>query len=337
MVVNNPNNWHWVDKNCIDWSSKYFKDKLVGLDASGDGKSVVVLSISSTEGDVEVCQRKGKVISIFDLRIVLSIEGKVNDDKDFKGSITIPELAYDTEEDDIQFDISIYNEDSDSEAMRPFTRKNLTPKIRKALMEFGKDLIRENGSDVQLNKENTSTFTRGNQESLHNAGVSKDLPKTQPEAQTKPVNVSGRANESEKSTVPKYNTSTLHLEPTFNTTSEELYVTLLDQQRVSAWTRSNAHIEAKEGTDFSLFGGSISGKILKLVKNERIVQLWRLDSWKKGHFAKLDLQLKQGASETTMVVKWSGIPIGEEDRVRGNFQDYYERSIKITFGFGAVL
>lgn len=38
-----------------------------------------------------------------------------------------------------------------------------------------------------------------------------------------------------------------------------------------------------------------------------------------------------------LVVKWSGIPVGEEDRVRGNFEDYYIRSIKITFGFGAVL
>lgn len=71
--------------------------------------------------------------------------------------------------------------------------------------------------------------------------------------------------------------------------------------------------------------------------NERITQLWRLLDWKDGHYAQLDIQLKQGSGETKMVVKWTGIPIGEEDRVRNNFEDYYVRSIKITFGFGAVL
>lgn len=331
MVVNNPNNWHWVDKNCIDWTKVYFNEKLVGVKVStADGKDAHVDSISSVEGDVEVCQRKGKVISIYDLRLVLNIAGNVSPEKSFKGSITIPELAYDTEEDELQFDISIYNEDADTEKVRQVIKKDLVPKLRSALMAFGKDLIQTHGSDIQHEKDQVkSKFTSENQQ----ASVKKA-----PAEQPKPVVPKAEAPAaSTSSRVPKYNTSTLHLEPTFNTTAEQLYITLLDAPRVSAWTRSQAQIEAKEGSEFKLFGGSILGKILKLVPNERICQLWRLDSWKSGHFAELDIQLKQGAGETTMVVKWSGIPIGEEDRVRGNFVDYYERAIKLTFGFGAVL
>lgn len=338
MVVNNPNNWHWVDKNCIDWARNYFTEKLVGTQyTTEDGRSVEVKSVSSLEGDVEVCQRKGKVISLFDLRIILDIEGVSGADKEFKGSITVPELAYDTDEDEIQFDISIYKEDSDSEKMRLVTKKELIPVLRKKLLVFGTDLIQSQASDIQLESNLVnSKLTKENQTETSIASTptapkkAAPIPKSASTATSKPSTATS-------SNIPKYNTATLHLEPTFNVTAEQLYITLLDEQRVSAWTRSHAQIEAREGSEFKLFGGSISGQIKKLVPNERIVQSWRLEDWKSGHYAELDIQLKQGAGETTMVVKWSGIPIGEEDRVRGNFEDYYVRSIKITFGFGAVL
>lgn len=339
MVVNNPNNWHWVDKNCIDWAKSYFDEKLARSKVqTDDGKSVTVSSVSSLEGDVEVCQRKGKVISLFDLRIILNIEGVSAPDKTFKGSITIPELAYDTDAEEIQFDISIYNEDSDSEKMRLVTKRDLLPVLRQRLLAFGRDLISSHGSDIQLNSDLVnSKFTKENQ-----IESSKKLSAAAASAALSGVAASTASTASKPTTtsssnVPKYNTATLHLEPTFNTTAEQLYITLLDGQRVSAWTRSQAQIEAKEGTDFKLFGGSVTGQNKKLVLNERIVQSWRLEDWKAGHYAELDIQFKQGGGETTMVVKWSGIPIGEEDRVRGNFEDYYIRSIKITFGFGAVL
>lgn len=337
MVVNNPNNWHWVDKNCIDWSRAYFEQKLAGASAEDAGKTVKVSSVSSVEGDVDVSQRKGKVISLFELKIVLGISGfcKSENEGAFSGSITVPELAYDTEADEIQFDTSIYNEDSDSEKMRAVIKAKLLPQLRVLLAKFGSDLIQEHSSDIQLASDKvSSTYTKGNQQPsgapAPKVVPSPAAPKAQPAA-PKPSSLS---------LVPKYNTSTMHLEPTFNTTAEQLYVTLLDGQRIAAWTRSAPQIEAfppKEGSSFSLFGGSITGKLIKLVPNERITQLWRLEDWKSGHYAELDIQLMQGAGETQMVVHWLGIPVGEEERVRNNFQDYYVRSIKITFGFGAVL
>lgn len=338
MVVNNPNNWHWVDKNCIDWSKTYLNEKLIGLSASESDSSVEVVLVSSVEGDVEVCQRKGKVISLFDLRIILSFEGNAGDKK-FKGSITVPELAYDTEEDEIQFDISIYNEDSETEAGRLLAKKALVPKLREILLHFGSDLISTHSSDIQLESDKVnSVFTKANQQgsTAGTKAVPKKVnaPAPAPKAETKASASSSSSN------VPRYNTSTLHLEPTFQTTAEQLYVTLLDSQRIAAWTRSAPQMEAfppKEGSEFKLFGGSITGKFVKLVPNEHITQLWRLEDWKSGHYAQVDILLKQGAGETMMVVKWTGIPVGEEDRVRGNFEDYYVRSIKIIFGFGAVL
>lgn len=347
MVVNNPNNWHWVDKNCIDWTRNYFNEKLLQLTVE-DGKQLVgIKSISSVEGDVEVCQRKGKVISLFDLKLTLEIGGVAGESESpFKGSIVIPELAYDTTEDELQFDVSIYNEDKENEGMRSVVKSKLIPQLRQALGRFGKDLISTHSEDIQLSEDKVnSAFTKENQQkSGSTAAPAKTTPaptKAAPAVvKTAPTPAKATSTESSNSSIPKYNTATLHLEPTFNTTAEQLYITLLDPARLAAWTRSPPQIDAfppAEGSSFKLFGGSISGKLTKLVTNERITQLWRLDDWKSGHYAQLDIQLVQGAGETKMVVKWSGIPIGEEDRVRGNFENYYIRSIKITFGFGAVL
>ncbi|GMF04845.1 unnamed protein product [Ambrosiozyma monospora] len=75
MVAINPNNWHWVDKNCYDWSKEYFTKNLVGLKSSNEKANVEIKSLKELTGDVEVCQRKGKVISLFDLQLKLGFEG----------------------------------------------------------------------------------------------------------------------------------------------------------------------------------------------------------------------------------------------------------------------
>lgn len=351
MVVNNPNNWHWVDKNCLNWSKDYFKQHLVGLKSEKAGKKVEVTTVASVEGDCEVSQRKGKVISLFDLKLVLQYDGTTDaadENQNVSGSITVPELAYDTEEDDIQFDISVYNEDSTKDQIRSLIKSDLIPQLRDLLTNFGPDLIKTHSADIQLESDKVdSAFTKANQEAqlqAKNKAKAQETAKAEEKAKASSTNTSANTSSATTSKpssyVPKYNTSSLHLEPTFNTTAEQLYLTFLDPQRIGAWTRSPPLIDplpAKVGSNFKLFGGSISGKFTQLIPNERIVQDWRLEDWKDGHYAKLDISLNQGTSETNMVVNFAGVPVGEEDRVRGNFEEYYIRSIKLTFGFGAVL
>ncbi|KAI0464722.1 hypothetical protein LJB42_002345 [Komagataella kurtzmanii] len=334
MVVNNPNNWHWVDKNCIDWSRQYFKEALLGLESKGEAATVAISDLTSVEGDVEVCQRKGKVISLFDLKLVLEFIGSTNaaTSKTIKGSITIPEVAYDSERDDYQFDVSVHsNPDVDNqteEQIRALAKSKLIPQLREKLFQFGVDLIKVHGSDIQLPAEQVkSQYTKSNQ-------LQKEKVNTQIFKESTPVSIDGS---NSSSRVPKYNTSTLHLEPVFNTSADQLYMTLLDKARVAAWTRAPPNIEPKEGSSFELFGGNISGKIEKLESNKKIVQSWRLATWEKGHYAQLEISFHQGSTETKMEVNFTGIPVGEEDAVQSNFEEYYIRSIKVTFGFGAVL
>lgn len=119
MALHNPNNWHWVNKDVRPWTQDYLSKELVGIKAAkGDGTTAEISRIMSMEGDVDVSQRKGKVITIFDVRLQLEFTGKVPAKKEAKkeaddeekeegdglqevsGSITIPEVAHDTEEDE---------------------------------------------------------------------------------------------------------------------------------------------------------------------------------------------------------------------------------------------
>ena len=110
MALHNPNNWHWVSKDVTPWAKDYLGKELVGMKAEKDGVNVEVSKVLSMDGDVEVSQRKGKVITIYDVRLQLEytgkvpkkgeIEGEENDTQDISGTITIPEVAHDTEEDE---------------------------------------------------------------------------------------------------------------------------------------------------------------------------------------------------------------------------------------------
>jgi len=53
MVLHNPNNWHWVNKDASSWAKTYLETSIKGIKA----------------------ERKGKVITIFDLKLVIEYSG----------------------------------------------------------------------------------------------------------------------------------------------------------------------------------------------------------------------------------------------------------------------
>lgn len=68
----------------------------------------------------------------------------------------------------------------------------------------------------------------------------------------------------------------------FMCTAKDLYQALLDPGRVKAWTRGDATISPTVGTEFKLFNGNVSGKIMELVEDKKIVMTWRFKRWPKG-------------------------------------------------------
>lgn len=350
---------HWVDKNCIDWSRAYFKSHLIGVSGTSSAASAKISGVKTCDGDVDVCQRKGKVISLFDLNLVLTFEGRLLSSDTTEdaaaaavgtsnGEISIPEVAYDSEESDFVFNLSAVKED----AVREVVKKQVVPQLRKLLFQFGKDLIKEHGSGIQHPVDQVkSSFTRANTiasqaEISGNGGVS-DAEARALAAAKAGADGSGSGTGA-GSAVPKYNVeSPIKTETSFHAAAADLVQVFLDPGRVSAWSRSTAIIKPEEGFNYTLFGGNISGTILKVPSSSStsssssttplIEMTWRLREWKEGHSANLTLNFDQKTDETTCKVTWTGIPLGQAEAVKRNFEEYYVKPIKITFGYGAVL
>jgi activator of HSP90 ATPase len=75
MVLHNPNNWHWVNKDASVWTKQWIEDNVKELKAEEDGVTAQLDKLISMDGDVDVNQRKGKVITIFDVKLVIEYSG----------------------------------------------------------------------------------------------------------------------------------------------------------------------------------------------------------------------------------------------------------------------
>lgn len=78
MVLHNPNNWHWVNKDVSEWAKEWFNENLTKLSVEDGDVKAKISKITSMDGDVDVSQRKGKVITIFDVKLVLEYSGKAS-------------------------------------------------------------------------------------------------------------------------------------------------------------------------------------------------------------------------------------------------------------------
>lgn len=116
MVLHNPNNWHWVNKDVSEWARDYLERSLTVISVEEGDVSAKITQVETMTGDVDVSQRKGKVITLFDVELKLAwegitnvilfmsvssfSEGKIRNGETVSGSISVPEVAHDTEEDE---------------------------------------------------------------------------------------------------------------------------------------------------------------------------------------------------------------------------------------------
>jgi len=323
MVLHNPNNWHWVNKDVSAWTKEFLEARIKEVSAEENGVTAQLDKLISMDGDVDVNQRKGKVITIFDVKLVIEYSGKTKDDEDVSGTITVPEVAHDTEENEYVFDIDIYSDASSKAPVKDLVRANLVPQLRKQFAKLGPALIAEHGKDIQ--------HAPGSGPS---SGVSTPKLHTPSPAPASFTTTQTKGNSS-------VNTTTVTDTEEFRAPASELYQTFTDPQRITAFTRAAPKIfeGAKKGGRFELFGGNVSGEYLELVEPTKIVQSWRLDQWPKGHFSRLEINFDQNDVDnvTVMRVSWSGVPVGQEEVTKRNWGEYYVRSIKQTFGFGTIL
>lgn len=322
MVLHNPGNWHWTSKDCRPWAKSWFEKELL-IEAFDKKAKVATDKLQESTGDCDIAMRKGKIITIYDMKLVLGFSGSLADAEETKveGKITVPEVMHDNDQDDYVFEVEVFSETKEKSVVKELIKVDIIPRVRTLLQKFPEALIEAHGKDVLIASQAGVTPTVGTANNASNASTATTSARSPSSSTGKKIT----------------NTSSISETYEFQTLAKELYVTFLDKARVAAWTRAAPNLEPAVGGRFSLFNGNIEGEFLELEENAKIVQTWRLQAWPKGHFAKLSLSFDQGLDGTNLRMVMDDVPLSQEDVVKTNFDQYYIRPIKTTFGFGAVL
>lgn len=112
-------------------------------------------------------------------------------------------------------------------------------------------------------------------------------------------------------------TSAIQQRVRFNVSPARLFKLYMDSRQHSAATHAKAMVSRKVGGKFSAFDGVITGKMLAIVPDRMIVQVWRAKHWRKT-----DL-------DSVLVLKFSKIKDGTQiDLVHVNVPEHDHKGVK---------
>ncbi|KAF8743357.1 Activator of Hsp90 ATPase, N-terminal, partial [Rhizoctonia solani] len=305
-------NWHWKNKNVTPWAKTWFEQELVTVSHSEGGSEVKITSVNEVDGDCELGQRKSKLITIYDCKVVLSWTGENKDGSKAEGKLTIPEVSHEQSDglSDYVYDWTLKTSSTpEVDALYALAKSKLPSLLAERFTAFRTAMLDTHGKDLQV---------AGTPGASGAATPSISAPTNAASSLSKPV----PAKEVSKGIT---NSAVVTVDASFMASAAELYEFLTDEKRIPAWTRNQAQSDTSVGGSYSLFGGGVTGKYIELQKPNKIVSTWRLNSpsWPSDHDGKLTITLDQQTDSTKVEFKLSGVPLGQEDETRKNLEGYY--------------
>lgn len=104
-------------------------------------------------------------------------------------------------------------------------------------------------------------------------------------------------------------------------TPDQVYLGLTNHLTIHLWSGEETVMEEKEGTEFSMFEGSISGKILELEAGKKIVQQWYFGEEEEESI--VTFLLHQKNNNTSLELRHSNIPDEAYDDIVEGWNDVY--------------
>ncbi|KAI9140235.1 activator of Hsp90 ATPase, partial [Paraphysoderma sedebokerense] len=317
----NVGNWHWREKNCMPWAKDYMNQHLPNITTKSGDVEVKITSVDSVDGDAILSVRKGKLITIFDLQLKLKWSGQCEPSITATGSIHIPEIAHDTDPDDIVFDITVDDESGLKDKIKQVVRKQLSQDVKKVLLKFGKDLVEANSTDVYI----------------ENATKSVHLPRASLEERRLDASSAREtASAPTQTPVPVKTVKTTELKNTveFVAPPSDVFGALTNPQSVRIWSEGGM-VEGQENGKIDLFKGMVTGSIEKLDQNTHmLVMKWRLKDWPADHYSTVTITLTPTSSSTVLNFKQTGVPSADAEKTKSVWNDWYWRRIKGVYGWG---
>lgn len=105
-------------------------------------------------------------------------------------------------------------------------------------------------------------------------------------------------------------------------TPEEVYNALTNPFTIQLWTGEDAEMTTEEGSEFSMWGGSITGKNLEFIPNQKIEQEWYFGDQEEKSI--VTIKLHPHKKGTSVELRHSNIPDEEfEDFAEGWDESYF--------------
>jgi activator of HSP90 ATPase len=112
---------------------------------------------------------------------------------------------------------------------------------------------------------------------------------------------------------------------------EEIYEVLMDSRKHAKLTGASANISREVGGTISAYDGYIEGKNVELVRNRRIVQLWRGSDWPEGVFSRVTFALHKISGGTHISFRQSGVPDIQYTAIKQGWIDFYWEPMRKRF------
>lgn len=115
----------------------------------------------------------------------------------------------------------------------------------------------------------------------------------------------------------------IHAEP------KDVYNALTNQVMIEIWTGEAAEMEEIAGSEFSMWDGSITGKNLEFVKDQKIVQEWYFGD--QDEPSVVTIRLHPHKNGTSMEVRQTNIPDDAYENIAEGWNGDYFLSLNQLF------
>jgi len=106
----------------------------------------------------------------------------------------------------------------------------------------------------------------------------------------------------------------------------DIFACLINPTTIELWSGFPAKIEAKEGTEFEIWGGDISGKILKIDPEKILVEQWYFEGQEEDSIVTIKLhEINNGVS---VELNHTNIPDEVYDEFVTGWEEYFFGEIK---------
>ncbi|KAI8476840.1 MAG: activator of Hsp90 ATPase [Monoraphidium minutum] len=336
----NVNAWHWQEKDCAAWARRRLGELFDGA-LLVEAPRITTTGLDSLSGDVFLNNRRAKLVASYELKLVIGWRGTGDDGVEGAGTIELPYLADENEDEDAEVKVAPADESTAAAALRDaLLRRGGREAVRKLVGQFVSEL--KAGAPLKGGKDEDAGAPgqEGGGAAAAGSGAAASSSGAATGAKAAPVAKAGAANGGGKAASSR---TRLELERHFYCRAADLFECFTSEGRVRAFTQSPATVEPRPGGSFSWFGGSVGGTFIALEPPRRLEMDWRFNSWGEGVASRVVLTLEEPEPGATVArLLQTGIPeedaFGNHDvkiQVERGWDEQIFKRIKQVFGFGA--